>query len=85
MIGSVGQSAHSIWSPTTDPAQTYTFDGSAITSIQFDSNGHNFGKRSGPAIDDLVLTRSLADIVATSFAWDSDNGGVKFNLTVSRG
>lgn len=85
VIGSVGQSAHSIWSPTTDPAQTYTFDGSAITSIQFDSNGHNFAAWSGPAIDDLVLTRSLADIVATSFAWDSDNGGVKFNLTVSGG
>lgn len=56
MNGSVGESAYSLWAPNVNPAKTYTFHGSGITSVTFYGNGHNFAAFGGPFIDDIVVT-----------------------------
>ena len=80
--GSVGESAYSLWGSNVNPAKTYTFLGSRITSVTFYGNGHNFAAFDGPFIDDIVVTRSQTDLVAKSLTWDSTSGGVNFQYEV---
>jgi hypothetical protein len=56
VVGTAGESAYSIWSPNTSPAQTYNFTGTGITSITFSANTWNFAGVGSPAIDDIVVT-----------------------------
>jgi hypothetical protein len=56
-IGQYGESAYSIFGPASvNSAQTYTFSGSGITSIQFDGNAFNFYGTGSILLDDLTLT-----------------------------
>jgi len=69
IVGTAGQGAHSVWSPVTNPAQTYNFTGPGITSVTFSANTWNFAGVGSPAIDDIV--RSTAPITSTAVNFDT--------------
>lgn len=59
-IGSAGAAGYSIFNNNINPAQTYTFTGAGITSIEFDGNDYIgntpfYGSR-GILMDDLTFT-----------------------------
>jgi hypothetical protein len=58
-LGTVGPgtSTYSIFPPNTLPAQTYTFDGTGISSIRFDCYGNNFAAFSSVFVDDIQLSQ----------------------------
>ena len=59
VIGSVGESAHSIFSDI--PAKTFTLNGPGITAIEFDANAFNFAALSSMPIDNVVLTAAVPE------------------------
>jgi hypothetical protein len=59
VVGTAGEGSHSVWSPSSNPARTYSFTGPGITSITFAANTYNFSGVGSPAIDDIVMTVAL--------------------------
>ena len=83
--GSVGESAYSLLAPDVNPAKTYTFHGSGITSVTFHGNGYNFAAFGGPFIDDIVLSRTPMDMFTLSLTWNAAVGGANFQYGVING
>jgi hypothetical protein len=55
-IGSAGAPGYSIFNNSVNPAQTYTFTGAGITSVEFDGNSEGFYGSSSILMDDLTIT-----------------------------
>lgn len=55
-IGSANASGYSIFNNNINSAQIYTFNGSDITSIEFDGSSEGFYGTDGILMDDLTLT-----------------------------
>jgi hypothetical protein len=53
-IATGGQTFHSLGTGAIDPAQTYTFTGNNITSIEFSGNGYGTAAFCSALIDDIV-------------------------------
>jgi hypothetical protein len=60
-IGSASESGYSIFNNSINPAQTYTFTGSDITSIEFDGSSEGFFGTQGILMDDFTMTTAVPE------------------------
>jgi hypothetical protein len=60
-IGSASASGYAIFNNNINPAQTYTFTGSDITSIEFDGNSDGFYGTQGILMDDFTMTTAVPE------------------------